>query len=30
MEGRLRRRGDDKTAVYHVAEILAGVEKSET
>jgi len=30
MEGRLRRRGDDKTAVYHVAEILAGVEKNET
>ncbi len=30
MEGRLRRRGDDKTAVYHIAEILAGVEKSET
>lgn len=26
IEGRLRRRGDDRTRVYHVAEILAGVE----
>ncbi|HVK56118.1 MAG TPA: (Fe-S)-binding protein [Burkholderiales bacterium] len=25
IEGRLRRRGDDKTRVYHVAEILAGM-----
>jgi L-lactate dehydrogenase complex protein LldE len=30
MEGRLRRRGDDKTAVYHIAEILAGIDKSES
>lgn len=28
IEGRLRRRGDDKTQVLHVAEVLAGVEKS--
>lgn len=27
IEGRLRRRGDDKTQVLHVAEVLAGVEK---
>jgi L-lactate dehydrogenase complex protein LldE len=24
IEGRLRRRGDDKTRVLHVAEVLAG------
>ena len=25
IEGRLRRRGDTKTKVYHVAEVLAGM-----
>jgi L-lactate dehydrogenase complex protein LldE len=29
IEGRLRRRGDTRTQVLHVAEVLAGVGKDE-
>jgi L-lactate dehydrogenase complex protein LldE len=29
IEGRLRRRGDTRTRVLHVAEVLAGMDKDE-